>query len=240
MFAPHMRSRRAIVAAAVVAVAAFAASACGGSGATSQSATSQSATSQSATTRSVTTNPATAQSSGSFPVQVTRATFPRFQRLAQRTALTIRVRNAGAQPIPNVAVTITNPRYGTSVLPFATSLDMPGLSSHSRPVWIVLRAPGPCGYSCHQLGAGGAVTASANTWALGTLNPGATATFVWGVTAVKAGTFRVAYRVAADLTGGARAVLANGSPATGTFTIHISATPPREVVTPGGQVIQVG
>lgn len=225
-----MSSRAAIVAAAIVALTAFAASACGGSGATSQS----------VTTQSVTTKPAVAQTSGSFPVQVMRATFPRFQRLAQRTALTITVRNAGAQSIPNVAVTITNPRYGTTVLPFSTSLDMPGLSSHSRPVWIVLRAPGPCGYSCRQLGPGGAVTASPSTWALGTLTPGASATFVWTVTAVKAGTFRVAYRVAADLTGEARAVLANGSPATGTFTIHISATPPREIVTPAGEVIKLG
>ena len=47
--------------------------------------------------------------SGIFPVAVPIASFPAFQRLAQRTHLVIAVRNAGSKTIPNVAVTITNP-----------------------------------------------------------------------------------------------------------------------------------
>ena len=70
---------------------------------------------------------------------------------------------------------------------------MPGLASRSRPVWIVDRPPGPCQYSCRSGGPGGAVTAYSNTWALGRLQPGATATFDWGVTAIKPGTHVVQY-----------------------------------------------
>ena len=50
------------------------------------------------------------------------------------------------------------------------------------------------------------MTAYSNTWALGALQPGQTATFDWGVTAVKAGTYVVQYRVAAGLNGKAKAV----------------------------------
>ncbi len=177
---------------------------------------------------------------GRFPVRVTVARFPGAQRLAQRTRLVIAVRNAGAETIPDIAVTITNPRYGTAVAPFATSLDMPDLANHSRPVWIVERAPGPCGYSCRQGGPGGAVTATPNTWALGALKSGATARFVWGVTAVKAGTYRVRYQVAAGLNGKAKAVLADGLEPAGTFTVHITSTPPQEYVNGNGQVVTTG
>lgn len=177
---------------------------------------------------------------GDFPVRVTAARFPGAQRLAQRTELVIVVRNAGRRTIPNISVTITNPRYGTAVQPFATFVQMRGLAKHSRPVWIVNQPPGPCGYSCKQGGLGGAVTATPNTWTLGALKSGASAKFSWGVTAVKPGTYAVRYRVAADLNGKARAVLANGSEPAGTFTIHISRSPPQEYVNGSGQVVTTG
>ncbi len=46
----------------------------------------------------------------------------------------------GRHTIPDIAVTITNPKYGTAVQAFATYLTIPGLASHSRPVWIINRA----------------------------------------------------------------------------------------------------
>lgn len=177
--------------------------------------------------------------SGKFPVQVTTATFPTFQRLAQHTHLVIAVRNAGGKTIPNVAVTITNPRYGTQVQAFATYLDMPGLASHSRPVWIVDRPPGPCDYSCDTGGPGGAVTAYSNTWALGALAPGQTANFNWSVTAVQSGTYRVRYEVAAGLNGKAKAVLEDGSRPAGTFKVTITSAPQQSYVTDSGQVIKI-
>jgi hypothetical protein len=177
--------------------------------------------------------------SGTFPVQVTTASFPGSQRLAEHTQLVISVRNASSKrTIPDIAVTITNPRYGTSVQAFATSLEMPGLASHSRPVWIVDRPPGPCTYSCQAGGPGGAVTAYSNTWALGALAPGASAKFVWGVTAVQPGTYRVRYQVAAGLNGKARAVLSGGAKPVGTFVVTIHSAPQQSYVDNSGQVIK--
>ena len=67
--------------------------------------------------------------------------------------------------------------------------------------------------TCSQGGSGGAVTAYSNTWALGALAPGKTATFVWRVTAVKPGVHTVAWEVAAGLNGKAKAVQNGDHPA---------------------------
>jgi hypothetical protein len=173
-----------------------------------------------------------------IPIQVTRATFPASQRLAEHTRLVIAVRNAGTRPLPDVAVTITNPAYGTGVAPFATYMEGSGLASHSRPVWIVDQPPGPCRFSCAAGGAGGAPSADTNTWALGRLAPGATAVFRWGVTAVAPGTYRVSYRVAAGLQGmgAGRALLPDGAAAFGTFTVRIAAAPVASYITPSGKI----
>jgi hypothetical protein len=175
--------------------------------------------------------------SGIFPVQVTAGAWPSSQRLSQHTHLVIAVRNSGRKPIPDVAVTITDPRLGTSVQAFAQYLNMPGLASHSRPVWIVDQAPGPCKFSCAAGGPGGAVTAYSNTWALGTLKPGATARFDWSLTAVAPGTHKVQYEVAAGLNGKAKARLNGGGIPKGTFTVKISSAPAQAYVSQSGQVI---
>jgi hypothetical protein len=156
-----------------------------------------------------------------FPVQVTAATFPAHQTLAQRTILSIAVRNAGTRTIPDIAVTLLDSKYGTAAQALGTLIPparqgQPALASRSRPVWVIDRAPGPCGYSCRQGGAGAAVTADSNTWALGRLAPGATARFEWHVTAVRAGSYTVDYQVAATPVGGpARAVRASGAGSAG-------------------------
>ncbi len=168
------------------------------------------------------------------------ATFPRRQRLAQHTQLVIAVRNASNRTIPELAVTITDPPDGASVGAFSTSLNTQGVANHSRPIWIIDQPPGQCEYSCRSGGAGGAVTAYANTWALGPVSAEATAIFKWGLTPVKAGTYAVRYRVAAGLNGPAKAVLANGSVPTGTFEVTISHTPERFYVNDGGQITTAG
>jgi hypothetical protein len=183
--------------------------------------------------------------SSRFTVAVPRATFPASQRLAQRTHLVISVRNAGVKTIPDVAVTICNLTCayparrgaGTSAQAFAQDLDMPYLASPSRPVWIVDRPPGACRFSCQSGGPGGAVTAYSNTWALGTLRPGATATFDWAVTAVKAGKHVVAWEVAAGLNGDAKALLPDGSKPRGAFRVTIHSAPAQSYVTPSGRVV---
>jgi hypothetical protein len=177
--------------------------------------------------------------SGSFPVSVPVATFPPVQRLAQRTHLVIAVRNAGTETIPNVAVTIVNPLTGTAAQAFGYLLaPVPGLASRSRPAWVIDRPPGPCVYGCLSGAPGGAVTAHSNTWALGPLKPGATATFDWAVTAIKAGRYVVQYRVAAGLNGKAKAVLQGGGRPIGSFTVHVTSAPQRSYVNDAGRVVR--
>jgi hypothetical protein len=180
--------------------------------------------------------------SANFPVEVSTASFPASQTLAEHTQLVISVRNAGSKAIPNIAVTITNPRYGTAAQAFGVLLPANGsgqplLAGRSRAVWVVDQAPGPCGYSCKQGGAGGAATAYSNTWALGRLAPGATARFDWHLTAVQPGTYTVAYRVAAGLAGKARAVLAGGGPVAGSFKVRIAHPPRQAYVNNSGQIV---
>ncbi len=183
--------------------------------------------------------------SGNFPVSVTTATFPSTQRLSEHTRLVIAVRNTGQKAIPDIAVTICNTTCaypapageGSSVGAFGFNVDQTGLASTSRPVWIVDRPPGLCGYSCASGGPGAAVTAYTNTWALGRLAPGQTATFAWGVTPVKAGRYAVAYAVAAGLNGRAKAVASDGTAPRGVFRVAITSQPAQAYVGANGQVI---
>jgi hypothetical protein len=190
-------------------------------------------------------NQAASEPSGNFSVAVSTARFPASQRLAQHTHLVIAVRNSGTKTIPNVAVTICNATCaypapkgeGSSSQAFAASIDQSYLANPSRPLWIVDRAPGPCGYSCRNGGQGAAVTAYANTWALGRLKPGATARFDWAVTAVQAGKHVVAWQVAAGLNGRAKAVLASGAAPHGTFAVNVGTAPAQSYVNNKGQIV---
>ena len=181
----------------------------------------------------------------SFRVAVPTASFAARQSLAAKERFVIAVRNTGRRALPNVAVTICNTTcsstarrgQGTTVQAFSYAIaNEPNLANPSRPIWIVQQAPGPCGYSCRNLGPGAAVTAYSNTWALGRLPPGRTARFVWTVTPVKAGRFVVAWQVAAALSGQDRAVLASGSPARGKLAVQVSTQPPQYIVAPNGKV----
>jgi hypothetical protein len=182
------------------------------------------------------------ESHGKFPVSVS-SSFPASQTLAEQTSFTVRIKNVGTAVIPDVAVTVLNPKYGSAAQSFGTLIKAGGagqpiLASRSRPVWIINQAPGPCGYSCHSRGPGGAATAYSDTWALGKLRPGHTAVFRWKLTAVQPGAYTVEYEVAAGLNGYAKAVLANKSPARGQLAVHISSTPPSVTVQGNGKVTQ--
>jgi hypothetical protein len=185
--------------------------------------------------------------SGTYPVQVTSAKWTRFQRLAQHTKLVIAVRNTGTKTIPNLSVSICNTTchypapvgQGTSVAAFAAYLNTPGLASHSRPVWVVDKPPGPCGYSCQNGGQGAYVSANANTWQSGSLKPGATATFSWRLTAVQPGRYLVAYQVGGDLYGMAKAVLPGGVIPQGVFRVTVLRAPAQSFVNSSGKVVQL-
>jgi hypothetical protein len=168
------------------------------------------------------------EKNATYRIAVTEASFPSTQRLAQHADMRIAVRNAGNETVPNVAVTIQggNPGgSGASANAFAEASEQQGLADPSRPVWIV------------DAGPRGGTTAYVNTWALGALRSGQTKTFTWHVTAVKPGVHIVRYRVAAGLNGKARAVLADGGDAKGTFVVAISSKPADASVGPNGQAI---
>jgi hypothetical protein len=190
-------------------------------------------------------NQAASEPSGHFTVTVSTASFPSSQRLSQHTHLVIAVHNAGSKAIPDVAVTICNvtcaypaPKgEGSSSAAFGASIDQTYLANPSRPLWVVDRAPGTCGFSCQNGGQGAGVTAYANTWALGRLGPGKTARFDWAVTAVQAGKHVVAWQVAAGLNGKAKAVLSNGSAPHGTFAVNVGTAPAQSYVNNNGQIV---
>jgi hypothetical protein len=156
--------------------------------------------------------------SGTWTVDVVQADFPRSQRLAKPATLRIRVRNDEDRAIPNVALTVDG---------FSRRSEQAGLSDPERPVFIVDDGPR------------GGVTAYTNTWALGRVAPGATKTFEWKVTPVRAGTYRVSYRVAAGLDGKAKAQLRSGNAPEGTFTVRVSREPSQARVDPEtGEVVR--
>jgi len=156
--------------------------------------------------------------SGTFAVDVVDAEFPRSQRLAKQATMRIRVRNDAERAIPNLALTVDG---------FTRRSGQAGLSDPNRPVFIVDEGPR------------GGVTAYTNTWALGRLAPGRTRTFEWRVTPVRAGRYRLSYRVAAGLDGKARARLDGGGRPEGTFRVNVSREPSQARVDPDtGEVIR--
>ncbi len=156
--------------------------------------------------------------SGTFQVDVVRASFPTKQHLAQPERFVIAVRNTGDQAVPNVAVTVSS---------FAERSEQAGLADPERAVWIIDSSPS------------GGQTAYTNTWALGRLPPGQTRRFVWRVTAVKAGTHTVKWQVAAGLNGKAKANLAGNRAPAGSVTVDVSAKPAQAHVDPKtGKVVR--
>jgi hypothetical protein len=164
--------------------------------------------------------------SGQFHVDVTRASFPSQQSIAESAKLRIQVRNSDKHDIPNVAVTVqTKPsRPGAAPLAFGQQASDTSLADPDKPVWIV------------DAGPKGGDTAYTNTWALGRMFPGQTKTFTWKLTAVKAGTYTVSYRVAPGLNGKARA--ARGSRVRGSFQVTISDKPVPARVDAQGNVVR--
>ena len=142
---------------------------------------------------------------GTFKVDVPRASFPGNQRLGQESTLEVAVVNKDSREIPRVAVTIDG---------FSQTHDDPTLADPNRPIWIINDAP---------LNADSALD---NTWWLGPVSPGKSRTFKWKVTAVRAGTYTVRYRVAAGLYGKAKVEdTTTGQPPKGSFIARVSRQP---------------
>lgn len=178
------------------------------------------------------------ESSGKYRVKVVAADFPAQQQLGQTSLLRIGVRNPGKRTVPalTISISIAGKEGKASPLPFAVRSPEPGLAQPDRPVWVLSE------HYPKLVGSekpGGAENASVNTFDLGPLRPGATREAVWKLSAVKAGTFTLLYRVDASLGGGARAVTAQNKPVRSSLTAKISAIPPDTVVTDSGEVVTI-
>ena len=71
----------------------------------------------------------------------------------------------------------------------------------------------------------GSSTAFTNTWAVGPVPAGQTRTLVWKVSAVRAGTYTLRFKVAAGIEGKAKATLPDGSSPSGSFIARVSDKP---------------
>jgi hypothetical protein len=176
---------------------------------------------------------------GLFPVSVEEAEFPADQALARTSTMRVVVRNAGEKRIPNIAVTVQcpRPRNGQNGS-FDRQIPGQDQADKNRPVFVVDQIPGSTRpASRQQLDPLERSTAYVNTYTLGPLGPNRTATFEWKVTAVRAGGFRVCYRVAAGLDGKAKAVPASGSlPIIKEFRGIVKAAAPQTGVSDDGTI----
>jgi hypothetical protein len=142
--------------------------------------------------------------SGTYKLDVLSASFPGKQRLGQQSTLQITVKNVDVRELPGLSVTIDG---------LSQRRDDPTLADANRPIWILNEGPT------------NADSALTNTWTLGKLPANETRTFSWDVTAVRAGTYSLRYKVSAGLFGKAKAELPDGSPAKGSFIARINRAP---------------
>lgn len=166
----------------------------------------------------------------SYRVSAPIATFPPVQRLARPATLELTVKNTGRRTIPNVAATLlTGGRgFGGRLAPaFSSTSDAEQLASRTRPVWIVDRGPI------------GGDTAFGNTWALGSLAPEQEKTFTWRVVPVRAGSYRIRYRLFGSTSGEMQLRLRNGQAPVGTIPVRITGKPEQVQVTEDGRVVPV-
>ena len=162
---------------------------------------------------------------GSFRVEVVDASFPERQQISEPVELKLRVRNADAETLRNVAVTVqTEPEGDNAATAFGQRTTGSGLSDSARPVWVLDEGP-----------PGGDV-ATDNAWSAGTLRAGETRELIWKLVAARAGTFTIGYRVSPGLTGRAQAV--QGSRTSGSFEVTIDDEPVPARVGDDGEVIR--
>jgi hypothetical protein len=165
--------------------------------------------------------------SGNFGVKLSGVSFPAKQSIAKPERMQLTVQNTGIHAISDVGVTVDSFNYTS---------NYPGLAANKRPVWVIERGPGTAAKlpveSQEVSVPGGAQTNYANTWALGRLPANGSRTFTWRVVPVKSGTYTVHYTVTAGLAGRARARLAAGGPASGSFKVEIAGAPPVTRVDP--------
>jgi hypothetical protein len=180
-----------------------------------------------------------AEPSGRFPVRVESATFPKNQHLAKDSSMQIVVVNTGQQRVPNINVTVKCGRgLGGS---FMTATDESDVADPERPQFVVNKIPTATERVNPPLDPAPLERSSAfvDTYPLGPLDPGRKATFRWDVTAVKAGPYRLCWRVNAGLYGKARAAASADSemPIRGAFTGEVSNRAPKARIASDGHTV---
>ena len=177
--------------------------------------------------------------SGSFPIEVTSAEFPKQQKLAKDSSLEIVVRNAGTKQVPNVNVTLKC-QTGTGGS-FNVSSQDADVADKERPQFVVNQIPTRTPRKTGRLDLDPLERSSAfvDTFPLGPLAAGRTARFEWKVTAAKAGPYKVCYKVNAGLYGKAKATSGNtGLPLAGQFTGEVSNAAPKTRVADDGRTVE--
>ena len=147
------------------------------------------------------------EKAGEYKVEIVRATFPAAQKLAKRSVMEIQVRNAGEDTIPNINVSVDDFYYREDLRP---GDEETGLADPERPIFVIdtlPTRPGGPRRDTERLDPLERSSAYVDTYPLGELKEDATATFRWEVTAVKAGPFCIAWKVAAGLDGKAEAIV---------------------------------
>jgi hypothetical protein len=176
--------------------------------------------------------------SGNFPVKLVTATFPSNQSLAKDSTMEIVVQNAGQKMIPNVSVTVKcGAGLGGS---FSTNSQDTNVADPERPQFVVNKIPTATPRVNPPLDPAPLERSSAyvDTYPLGPLGAGHSATFRWDVSAVKAGPYRLCWRVNAGLYGKAKAVPASGGgPVAGEFKGVIARKAPKATIGPDGKTI---
>jgi hypothetical protein len=180
-----------------------------------------------------------AEPKGNFPLQVESATFPKKQNLAKDSSMQIVVVNSGQQRVPNINVTVKcGSGLGGS---FMTATDESDVADPERPQFIVDKIPTATERVNPPLDPAPLERSSAfvDTYPLGPLDPGRRATFRWDVTAVKAGPYRLCWRVNAGLYGKAKAVSSSGSalPISGEFKGVVSNKAPKAKIADNGTTV---
>ena len=194
---------------------------------------------------------------GEFPVEVVSATFPEEQKLAKDSKMEIVVRNAGDKEIPVISVTVEckdrTPKEGRRSAgsggsasgagsqggSFNYRTTFPGVADPSRPQFVVNTIPTrtPRNYDRGRLDPLERSSSYVSTFPLGKLAPDREARFVWDVTAVKAGPYKICWKVNAGLDGKAKAVPAAGSEIAGDFSGNVNAEAPDARIADDGRTV---
>ena len=171
-------------------------------------------------------------------MKVVRASFPRNQSLAKNSTLEIVVQNAGQKTIPVISVTV---KCGTQIGgSFSTATQDTNVADPLRPQFVVNKLPTATARVNPPLDPAPLERSSANvdTYPLGPLGGGRTATFMWDVTAVRPGPYHLCWRVNAGLYGKAKAVpTSGGGPIAGVFQGEISNKAPKAIVSDDGTTV---